>query len=201
MVKSMADELNSDASELIRAASIPHTTIPFTPAGNSFDTKVGKAASALCIPLANMGRKPSPPATSDFWCKGKSDHARNKEKENRQQFEIRAEYRSSPRLFLVLSREDTLHDKLVGTPIPETDNRRTDKCTQPRKVGIPVIAYEIGHGITVIVDGYVAANAHHLIPTAQFFKSENQDDKRSEKKYRRLQYRGVEYRFHTPKIV
>ena len=107
------------------------------------------------------------------------------------------EYRSSPRLFLVLSREDTLHDKLVGTPIPETDNRRTDKCTQPRKVGIPVIAYEIGHGITVIVDSYVAANAHHLIPTAQFFKSENQDDKRSEKKYRSLQYRGVEYRFHT----
>ena len=72
MVKSMADELNSDASELIRAASIPHTTIPFTPAGNSFDTKVGKAASALCIPLANMGRKPSPPATSDFWCKAKA---------------------------------------------------------------------------------------------------------------------------------
>ena len=147
--------------------------------------------------VGQHGKEAFTASNQRFLVQGKSDHARNKEKENRQQFEIRAEYRSSPRLFLVLSREDTLHDKLIGTPIPETDNRRTDKCTQPRKVGIPVIAYEIGHGITVIVDSYVAANAHHLIPTAQFFKSENQDDKRSEKKYRRLQYRGVEYRFHT----
>ena len=62
----MADELNKDANELIKAARIPQTTKPFTPAGNNLATSVGKAASALALPLANIGKKPSPPAPRYF---------------------------------------------------------------------------------------------------------------------------------------
>ena len=44
-LKSIADELNSEASELINAANIPQTTNPLKPAGNNRATNVGKAAS------------------------------------------------------------------------------------------------------------------------------------------------------------
>ena len=46
-MNNIADELNRDASELIRAARIPQTTSPFTPAGSNFATSVGKAASGI----------------------------------------------------------------------------------------------------------------------------------------------------------
>ena len=62
----MADELNRDARELIKAARIPHTTKPFTPAGSNLATNVGKAASAFAVPLASIGKKPSPPAPIYF---------------------------------------------------------------------------------------------------------------------------------------
>ena len=61
MVNSMADELNREASELINAARMPHTTKPFTPAGSILATRVGKAASAFGVPLASRGRKPPSP--------------------------------------------------------------------------------------------------------------------------------------------
>jgi hypothetical protein len=57
MVKRAADELKSEANELMRAARMPHTIRPFTPAGRSFATSVGKAASELTEPLGSMGRK------------------------------------------------------------------------------------------------------------------------------------------------
>ena len=47
MVKSAADELNSDARELISAARIPQTMRPLTPAGSSLATSVGNAASGV----------------------------------------------------------------------------------------------------------------------------------------------------------
>lgn len=59
----MADELNNDASELMRAARIPHTTKPFTPAGRIFATNVGKAASLIVTPFASTGRKVPPDFT------------------------------------------------------------------------------------------------------------------------------------------
>ena len=43
------EELNKEASELIKAAKIPHTTNPLKPAGNNLATKVGNAASAELI--------------------------------------------------------------------------------------------------------------------------------------------------------
>ena len=58
--------MNKEAKELIKAARIPHTTRPFTPAGNNLATKVGKAASAFAVPLASNGRNPSPPAPIYF---------------------------------------------------------------------------------------------------------------------------------------
>ena len=56
-MKSIDDELNSDASDDISAARIPQTTSPFTPAGRSFATSVGNAASELAAPFARNGRK------------------------------------------------------------------------------------------------------------------------------------------------
>jgi hypothetical protein len=66
-VNNAADELNNDASELINAASIPHTIRPLIPAGRSFATKVGKAASEFGRPLGSIGRK-----EPSFWCKAKA---------------------------------------------------------------------------------------------------------------------------------
>ena len=43
----MADELNSEARELMRAARMPQTTIPFKPAGSNVATNCGKAVSAV----------------------------------------------------------------------------------------------------------------------------------------------------------
>ncbi|EJW97908.1 hypothetical protein EVA_13985 [gut metagenome] len=72
MVNNMADELNREASELIKAAKMPQTTRPFTPAGSNLATNVGKAASALGFPFANNGRNPSPPAPMYFWWSAKA---------------------------------------------------------------------------------------------------------------------------------
>ncbi len=67
MVNNDADELNNEASELINAARIPQTITPFSPAGSSLATNVGKATSALIVPFVNIGRNPAPPAPIDFW--------------------------------------------------------------------------------------------------------------------------------------
>ena len=60
MVKSMAELLNSEASDDIRAARIPQTTKPFTPAGSILATRVGKAASAFGVPSGSNGKNVAP---------------------------------------------------------------------------------------------------------------------------------------------
>ena len=56
-----ADELNSEASELIRAASRPQTTTPVNPAGSIWATRVENALSESGCPvtaLMGMTRRP-----------------------------------------------------------------------------------------------------------------------------------------------
>ena len=128
---------------------------------------------------------------------GESNHTRNQEQEYRQQFQVCTENSTATGFFFVFTGKYALHNELVGTPVPETDNGRTNQCTQPWEIGIIVIADKLGHGVSILIDCNCTAYAHHFIPTTQFFKTEDEDDKRTQKKDRGLQYRGIKYGFHS----
>lgn len=72
----MEEELNKEASELIKAARIPPTTIPVKPLGNNSFTRVEKAASLLAK------------IHGALLLQCKSDHSGNQEEEDRSQFQV-----------------------------------------------------------------------------------------------------------------
>ena len=129
-------------------------------------------------------------------CKG--NHTRDKEKENRQQLQISPEDRSPTRFLLVFTRKDTLDDVLIGTPIPKTNDGRANQGAKPRILRVAVVANEVCHRIAIVVDHRRAANTHHLVPTAKLLESQNQNNQGAEQEDRRLKYRSIEHRLHSP---
>ncbi len=110
------------------------------------------------------------------------DHTGNEEEEYGQKFEIGTEDSASAAFFLILAREYTLNDELVGTPIPEADHGRADEGAEPRILGVAVVADKVCHGVAIFIYLHRRADTHHLIPTAEFLEAEHKDDKRAEEK-------------------
>ena len=123
--------------------------------------------------------------------KREGNHARNKEQEYRQQFEICSKNRTPAGLTLVFSGERTLHNELVGTPVPETYHSRTHQSAEPGEIGIAVVADQIGHGVAIFVGLNRRADAHHFIPAAELLQAKHQYDKRTQKQDGRLEHRCV----------
>ena len=130
--------------------------------------------------------------------KGEGNHTRNQEEEHGQQLQIGSEDGTATALLLVLTRENTLDDILVGTPVPETDNSRTDQGTKPRILRVAVRTHQVNHsaGGTLVV-GLHVAELKHLVPAAQGFHSQHQDNQRAEEQDWSLKHRGVEHALHT----
>src|SRR2546430_11236671 len=59
------------------------------------------------------------------------DHARNDEDEHREELQECREDRAAPRLALVPRPQGTLHDVLIGGPIPQPDDRRAEQHAEP----------------------------------------------------------------------
>ena len=82
----------------------------------------------------------------------KSDHAWNKEQEHRKELKISTENGTAASFLFILARQNTLHDELVGTPVPETDHRRADESTEPRILGVIVVTYEVDHSVAILIN-------------------------------------------------
>src|SRR5207253_4724948 len=59
------------------------------------------------------------------------DHARNDEDEHREELQECREDRAAPRLALVPRPQGTLHDVLIGGPIPQPDDRGAEQHAEP----------------------------------------------------------------------
>ena len=144
---------------------------------------------------------------------GVSNHTRNQEHENRQQFEITCGDSTAASAFhhfpVVLSfglSEHTLHDVLVSTPIPETDDGSSKEH---------YIAWELGiHGISGIGMEHVSgtetimgsvADSHHLRPScrnvaiSQHAQSQEKNQERTDNQDRGLYGGKRHYAFHATK--
>jgi hypothetical protein len=60
------------------------------------------------------------------------DHAGNQEYEDRGELEIRREDRAAARFLQPARGENPLRDVLIGTPVPEADDRRAEQHAEPR---------------------------------------------------------------------
>src|SRR6476660_969589 len=65
------------------------------------------------------------------FCESKTDHTRNNKKENRKQFQKAREHRTTSCFFFVGCSQHTLNNVLVGTPVPQANNRRTKQHAGP----------------------------------------------------------------------
>ena len=108
---------------------------------------------------------------------GECNHTGDEEEEYGQQLQIGAEDGTTTGFRLVLTREYTLNDILVRTPVPETDDGRTDQGTQPGILWVAVGTHQVDHRTcgTFVIRLHIA-ESQHLIPTAEGLHTQNEDD-------------------------
>ena len=198
MVYSIADELNREARELIRAARIPQTTTPLNPAGEFGDQQregdvgIGQDRGELVTEF-RVERAGGGSARQR-----EGNHAGDEEQEHREELEIGSENGAASGLLLVPAGEDPLDNELVRAPVPETDDRRADQSAEPRVLRVTERSHQVGHGPlgTFIIRRYIA-KVQHVLPAAELLESEDEDHDGTDEQDGGLQHRGVEHTFHT----
>jgi hypothetical protein len=119
-------------------------------------------------------------------CEG--DHAGHQEDEHRRQLEEAGENRTAPRLRLVAAGKNALDDVLVGTPVPETDDRRAGQHRHPRPFGIVIGSDEVDVGARRRDHGVPAGEQ---IAVAKGLQADEENGHRPEDQHRGLQNGGV----------
>ena len=173
-VNRVEQELKTDDSELISAASSPATTSPRMPSGSSAPMRTGSAWSGLVEGDLPAG------------CERVGDDARYDEDEERQQLEQPAEDRSPPSVVLVRRGQHALNDELVGAPVPDAEDRRAQKDSRPREVRIR----------ERLPDGHEARSGFfdHRAPAAELAEPDPGDRDRTADQHEHLQQVRVEDR-------
>src|SRR5262245_24166532 len=79
------------------------------------------------------------------FCKRKTNQTRNDKKINVKQFKHSSKNATSASNLFVRCSQGALHDILICTPIPEADNRRTNRHPKPWEVAIkiPCLFYQL----------------------------------------------------------
>lgn len=121
-MKSAAEELNREASEPHQGSENTAHDKALDTGGEELSHESGESSVSVESAVGSERQE-----RASLLVKGESDHTRDKEQEHGEKLKISAEDSTAASLALILTGEYALHDKLVSTPIPETDNSRADK--------------------------------------------------------------------------
>ena len=128
-------ELKTELIAPISAASRAAIINPTKPVGSRLTTAVGKAMSPLVTEPFTM--------VKSCGYSAKAMMPGNHEQENRQDLQKAGENCAGLGVALVSCGEDALHDDLIGTPIPDAENRCAEENACPRKIGIGDRLYHV----------------------------------------------------------
>ena len=121
-------ELKTELIAPINAASSAAIINPTKPVGRRFTTAVGKAMSPLVTEPFTM--------VKELRIQRERDDAGNHEKEHRKNFQEAGKNRAGLGVAFVFRGKHALDDDLIGTPIPDAENRSAEENSGPRKIGI-----------------------------------------------------------------
>src|SRR5207237_7047974 len=82
-------------------------------------------------------------AVADILVQSSGDDSRQNENENGQDLQIAGEDRPATGFLNVASGKHALHDMLVGTPVPNAENRRTEDDARPWEI---LVIRRLPHG-------------------------------------------------------